>query len=203
MLLFVFFTYLEMKHNHHIFLIYNLFIYLFRDATRSSVETAISRGDRIGIAPGGISEMFEGYPKPMTHPNDECAILQARKGFIRLAVKYGVPVVPVYCFGSTKILKRLQLPSIVEKVSNALRISICLFFGQWGLPIPFRQRFLYAVGDPIYPPTYGNPSSGSISNASLENSVNEMHAKFCDEIVKLFDKYKAAYGWDRKTLRIV
>ena len=147
--------------------------------------------------------MFEGYPKPMTHPNDECTILQSRKGFIRLAVKYGVPVVPVYCFGSTKILKRLQLPSIVEKLSNALRISICLFFGQWGLPIPFRQRFLYAVGDPIYPPTYGNPSSGSISNSSLENSVNEMHAKFCDEIVKLFDKYKASYGWDRKTLRIV
>jgi hypothetical protein len=29
----------------------------------------------MGLAPGGISEMFEGYPKLGRHPNEECVIL--------------------------------------------------------------------------------------------------------------------------------
>lgn len=175
-----------------------------RDASRPAVERAIAGGDRIGVAPGGIAEMFEGYPKPMTHPNDECVLLQSRKGIIRLAIKYGVPVVPVYCFGSTKILKRLQLPSIVETISNALRTSICLFFGKFGLPLPFRQRFLFAIGDPIFPPTYGRDNSILAQSSSLnQNCVDEMHQHFCDEVVNLFNKYKDSYGWDHKTLQIV
>ena len=44
------------------------------DASRLSVDRALAAGDRIGLAPGGISEMFEGYPKPGTHRDEEYAI---------------------------------------------------------------------------------------------------------------------------------
>lgn len=138
--------------------------------------------------------MFEGYPKPLTHPDEEYVILNSRKGFVRMAIKHGVPIVPVYCFGSTKMFKRLQLPAL-EYISKVLRISICVFFGSWGLPMPFRQRLLYVMGNPVFPP-------GQEENA-LNEQVNVMHARFCDELVALFDRHKESYGWARKTLRIV
>ena len=123
------------------------------DASRDAVDSALSEGARIGLAPGGIAEMFEGYPKPLTHPDDEYAILEGRKGFIRMAIRHGVPVVPVYAFGATKMLRRLQLPGFVEQISKLLRISICIFFGRWNLPIPYRTKLLYVMGKTLYPPS--------------------------------------------------
>lgn len=113
------------------------------DASKRSVNKALKDGLSLGVAPGGIPEMFEGYPKPGTHPDDECALLANRKGFIRMAIRHGIPVIPVYTFGATKMFKRLQLPWVFEYISKMLRVSICLFFGQLGLPMPFRQRLLY------------------------------------------------------------
>jgi 1-acyl-sn-glycerol-3-phosphate acyltransferase len=162
------------------------------DASRLSVDQALSEGSRIGIAPGGISEMYEGYPKPGAHPDDEYAII--RKGIVRLAIKHNVPIIPVYCFGSTKLLHRLQLPSIVEQISLLLRASFVIFFGQWGLPIPFRQKLLYVLGQPIFPPQ---------NIGDLSEQVNQMHSKFCEELMRIFDRHKEAYGWGHKTLKIL
>jgi 1-acyl-sn-glycerol-3-phosphate acyltransferase len=157
----------------------------------------LADGARIGLAPGGIAEMFEGYPKPGTHPDEEYVIINSRKGFIRLAIKHGVPVVPVFCFGVTKMLKRLQLPALFEQVSNLLRVSICIFYGAWGLPIPFRQKLLYVMGDPMFPPT---PSG---DEAALNQQVDLMHSEFCNKLTGLFERHKRSYGWDRKTLKLI
>ena len=176
------------------------FLQCCSDASRPAVDRALAGGSRIGLAPGGIAEMFEGYPKPSAHPNEEYVILKQRKGFVRMAVKHGVPVVPVYCFGATKMFKRLQLPEVVERISKLLRISICVFFGSWGLPMPFRQRLLYVMGSPIFPPRVEGHAEG---DASFDEQVNAMHSRFCEELVALFDRHKESYGWARKTLRIV
>lgn len=171
---------------------------IISDASRPSVDRALSEGSRIGLAPGGIAEMFEGYPKPSAHPDEEYVILNSRKGFVRLAVKHGVPLIPVYCFGSTKMFKRLQLPAL-EYISKLLRISICVFFGSWGLPMPFRQRLLYVIGNPIVPPAMDS----SATAGEFENVVDTVHTRFCDELIALFDRHKESYGWARKTLRVV
>ena len=196
------------------------------DASKSAVHRALSSTSptatttmlgtpmkRLGLCPGGIGEMFEGYPKPNRLPNDECLILKHRKGFVKVALMHQLPVVPIYCFGGSKMFRRVQLPAVVERISNVLRISICLFFGVWGLPVPFRQRLLYAVGKPIYPPTLeslgaGGDSGGAgamldESNEEFQRQVNIMHEQFCSEMKNVFDRYKASYGWDHKELRIV
>jgi 2-acylglycerol O-acyltransferase 2 len=172
---------------------------IISDASRSSVHRALTDGARIGLAPGGIAEMFEGYPKPLTHPHDEYAIV--RKGFLKLAWQHQIPVIPVYCFGATKMLRRLQLPHVVESISLLLRVSICILFGQWGLPIPFRQKLLYVMGNPIIPP----PLDGNdgIDQQRQQQQVDDMHAKFCQELLRLFEAHKESYGWGRKTLRIL
>jgi len=154
-------------------------------------------GDRLGVIPGGIAEIFEGYPKAGTSPDNEYCII--RKGLFRLACKHNVPVSPVYCFGATKMFRRLEVP-VLEKLSNLLRISICAFYGRWGLPVPFRQRLLYVIGQPIAPPS-------SSSSSSLRNNNNDkadiMYQQFCKELVRIFERHKEAYGWGNKVLKLV
>lgn len=178
------------------------------DASRTAVNNALQNGDRIALAPGGIAEMFEGYPKPGSHPNDECIILKSRKGFIRLAIQHGIPVVPVYCFGATKMFKRLQLPMLFELMAKIVRIGVVIFFGRFGLPIPYRQRLLYVMGQPIYPSmmnddSIGGSIGGGVGNEELQRQVNEMHQRFCEELTRLFNEHKESYGWGHKRLRII
>jgi len=166
-----------------------------RDASRGSVDNALAKGKRIGLVPGGIAEMFEGYPKPSTLPNEEYSIV--RRGFLRMAAKHGVPVLPIYCFGATKMFKRVQLP-VLEKISLLIRVSICAFFGVWGLPIPFRQKLSYVIGQPIFP-----PNDPPANNAEMDTVVDDMHRRFCDELLRLFENHKDAYGWSHKTLKLI
>ena len=165
------------------------------DASRRAVSSALNSSDIVGISPGGIAEMFETYPKPGFHRNDEG--FRVRQGIFKLALKHNRPVIPIYCFGATKMLRRVQLPAFIESLSRILKISICLFFGKMGLPIPFRQRLMYVMGKTIYPPL--NVESGQL----LEEQAQEMQRRFCDEIIRIFDNNKEHYGWGNKSIRWV
>ncbi|KAL7543630.1 hypothetical protein ACHAWF_007429 [Thalassiosira exigua] len=180
------------------------------DASRSAVSSFLSQNRdgnlsnprRLGISPGGIAEMFESYPKPGFHPNDEAALLKHRNGIFKLATEHNVPVVPVYCFGATKMFRRVQLPHFIETLSRALKISLCLLYGKLGLPIPFRQRLTYVIGNAIWP-SASNVDISNLPREEFDRRVQEMHRAFCDELVRIFDRNKSYYGWEDKTLRLV
>jgi len=175
------------------------------DASRSAVSSALSKkgSSRLGISPGGIAEMFETYPKPGFHPNDEAALLKHRNGVFKLALKHNVPIVPVYCFGATKMFRRVQLPHFIETLSRALKISLCLLFGKMGLPIPFRQRLMYVIGKTIWPSLTTGDAGSSLGGEEFNDRVQHMHDAFCEEIVRIFERNKGHYGWENKTLRLV
>ena len=103
-----------------------------------------------------------------------------------MAVKHRIPIIPVYCFGSSMLLKRLKLPYFVEKLSLMLRMSLVLFFGKWGLPIPFRQRLLYVMGRPIYPPQdVGSMTMMNVSNSDIINQSAElMYQQYGQELIR-------------------
>lgn len=175
------------------------------DASRSSVSFALSQANsssRVGISPGGIAEMFETYPKPGFHPNDEAALLRHRNGVFKLAIQHNVPIVPVYCFGATKMFRRVQLPKFVETLSRALKVSICILFGKFGLPIPFRQRLMYVIGKTVWP-AMTDATKSNLTEEQLDKLVQQMHDAFCDEVKRIFDRNKGHYGWENKTLMFV
>jgi len=128
----------------------------------------------VGINTGGIAEMFWGYPRPDCSPDREYALLKGRRGFVRLAIKHGLQLVPVFVFGSSKIFKRyfnlslslpslflcfllvirLETPTLVERVSRWLKSAVMVFWGRFGLPVPFPIPLLYAVGKAIQVPIH-------------------------------------------------
>ena len=146
--------------------------------------------------------MNRNYPrnnnKNRESPKEEYAILG--RGIFRMAAKHQLPIVPIYCFGSSMLLRRLQL-GIIEKLGVWLRISLVVFFGKWGLPIPFRQRLLYVMGNPIHPPSRQRNRTSTDNDAIAD----EMYRRYCQELVRIFDRHKESYakGWEHKTLKIL
>jgi hypothetical protein len=182
-----------------------LFAFSCSDASRSSVDRALSNKSRIGLAPGGIKEILQA-----PEPDKEYAIVG--KGIFRLAIKHQVPVIPIYCFGSSMLMKRLPLPAFVEKLSLLLRISFIVFYGKMGLPIPFRQRLLYVMGKPVFPEHQQQISSSTTivgrttpTNMDIDMQADDMYKKYCQELIRIFDRHKESYasGWESKSLTIL
>jgi len=69
----------------------------FIDAGRQSATHCIENGKSLILFPGGASESF--YP----NKKDEPLVLRNREGFIRLAKKHDVKIVPVFTFGESDL----------------------------------------------------------------------------------------------------
>lgn len=81
--------------------------------------------------------MFWGYPKEGCLPREEYAFIRSRKGFVRMAMKHGVPIVPVYCFGNTHAMHKAKTPWVLEALS---RCALSYHFLKWGLMVwPYQQ----------------------------------------------------------------
>jgi hypothetical protein len=63
------------------------------DAHKAAVTRCLDQGESLAVAPGGIAEMFWGFPRPGCGPDEEYALLRGRKGFVRLALEHGLPLV--------------------------------------------------------------------------------------------------------------
>jgi 1-acyl-sn-glycerol-3-phosphate acyltransferase len=156
----------------------------------NSFNRALDEGFSLGLAPGGIGEIFR---DPDEH--NEFALLRDRKGFILRAMQRGIPLVPVFVFGSSHTFHRLKLPWAFEYLSRLLRVTLVLFWGRWGLPIPFRVPLTFAVGNPI--------EVERVTGEITESAVAEVHVRFCRELERIFEKYKDEYGWGGRSLNVV
>lgn len=150
----------------------------------------LERGWSIGISSGGVAEIFE------ANNPDEVILMQERKGFIKLALKTGVPVAPCYIFGNTKLMSCwYDQGGVLQGISRRLKAGFLPIWGRWGLPIFFRQPITGVVGHPIrVPKVEGEPS---------QEMIDKYHAQFVDELVKLFNRYRALYGNGFETKKLL
>ena len=72
-------------------------------------------------------------------------------------------------------------------------VGVVAFWGRFLLPIPYREPILGLMGTPIEVPKKDDPT---------DEEITHYHNILMDEMVKLFDKYKAVYGWEHKKLII-
>lgn len=154
-------------------------------------ETLTKKEENVGVILDGIAGMFQ------THHNEETGYIRSRKGIIKIAMRAGATLVPVYAFGHTALWKVVVDPfGILEKLSNQFGISLTPFFGRWGwfLGPPRRVPVTVCLGEPIHFPTQDKPS---------KEQIDEYHEKMCHGFKQVFDKHKEAYGWEEKELKFV
>lgn len=162
------------------------------DASRSVAEKALDKGYSLIVLPGGEAEQIR------TVYQKERVYLKNRKGFLKLAMRKDVPVVPVYVFGT----------SDYYETSNALlgprmwlvkNMGICIPFavGLWGsmlCPRPVRTTIVF-----------GEPLSFTVKdrkNPSTEE-LDQAHHRFRTTLVDLFDQHKGRLGYGERTLEVL
>eukprot|EP00434_Breviolum_minutum_P015204 symbB.v1.2.013406.t1/scaffold950.1/size149601/9 len=123
---------------------------------------------------GGMIELFYSSPK------EEVVFLKERKGFIKLALRSGADVVPVYMFGNTTVLSVLAWGPLAS-LSRTLGMSVTFFWGRFGLPVPKPVHMTYVRGRPLGMPQIENPTS---------EDIEKWHAVYCQKLTELFDTYK-------------
>ncbi len=173
---------------------------------------------------GGVQEVLLLNP---TKPQELVLYLKKRKGFIKLALTTGSPVVPVFAFnldGSYGYW--VPRGPFAEKISRVIGIAPLIFWGRWGLPfgIPNPQKAHIVIGqgmrrmsthshclimkrwpNPIKPRIFPAaaidvPKEGD--NASQE-SVDKWHNVFLEELELLFERHKYEAGYGDRHLKFI
>jgi len=151
--------------------------------TDSSWRNLITRlrSLNVSICPGGIAEIF------LISATDEYLYLKARKGFCRLSIVSGAEIVPIYMFGNSTLFDfvRVSADSWLTRFLRKMGIAIMLYWGRWGLPIPYRRKLTIVCGIPIPVTQCDNPT---------KEQVDELHSRVIDNVQLLYDKYKTAVG---------
>lgn len=158
---------------------------------RNIHETLTKKEENVGIILDGIAGMFQ------THHNEETAYLKSRKGVIKIALRAGATIVPVYGFGHTSLYTVMVDPfGILEKLSNWSGVSLTPFFGRfsWFLGPPRKIPVTVCLGEPVRCPLMEDPA---------QDQVDAYHTKMLDSFQELFDKHKHAYGWPDRQLKFV
>ncbi|KAK9832853.1 hypothetical protein WJX81_007967 [Elliptochloris bilobata] len=143
-------------------------------------------GGCVSVMPEGIAGIF------LTgDPAKESIFLSKRKGFVRMAIQAGADLVPVYHAGVSQLLTFWGN----ERLSRRCRVTIGVFWGKWGLPLPRKHSIVTFVGKPIPVAQCNKPS---------DEEVDRVHALFTREIMALFDAHKHLLpGWEAKKLHVV
>ncbi|KAJ8946392.1 hypothetical protein NQ318_011798 [Aromia moschata] len=139
-------------------------------STTKSIEYVLGRpggGNVCGLMVGGAKEVYNS--KPGTYR----IILKNRRGFVRLALRTGAPMVPFFSFGETDLYDQVM----------AVLIGRGFFQRSFGI-IPRDCPVTTVVGEPIDVPQTDEPT---------EEQIDKFHRKFVDKLTQLFEEQKFLY----------
>lgn len=133
-------------------------------------------------------------------PGKHAIVFKSRKGLCKLAIESGAKLIPCYVFGANDFfVSAAKYDGIFSKVSRMLRTGITIFWGQYGLLIPFTPKVTMLFAEPITPPTEGWNGEGPVP----QELIDQLHATYIKAITDLFDKYKEVCGYPEATLEIL
>ena len=167
------------------------------DASRKIASQVLDCGRSIYVCIGGEEESM------LSKRGHDIVVLKKRKGFIRLALSYGVDIVPVYGIGNVDIFQTHDfLGSFRRWLQKTTSIALPIFHGRYGItPLPYKTPINVLIGKPI--PTPKPTIKGTKPNEDL---VNEYHEKYIQALQELHNSYYDKHtieGDDRRVLEIL
>jgi 2-acylglycerol O-acyltransferase 2 len=155
-------------------------------------------GESVLLVVGGAEESL------MSMPGTNELTLTKRKGFVKLALEAGAPLVPVYAFGETNVYDNLaagkpKLQKFLLSMQKKLGFALPLIHGRgyfnyhFGI-LPHRRPIVVVVGAPLELPKLSQPSS---------EDVEKWHRKYVETLTALYLENKDAYDLNSTGLKIV
>lgn len=129
---------------------------------------------------------------------DECVLyLNSRLGFIKLAMQYGVPIVPCFSFGLRDSFS-FWIPrnKLLVKLGRQIGFLPMMFFGMWGAPLGPAKPCQYVT-------VVGKPIPVSKNTDPTEEDLRRVQKVYLEAMTKLYEEHKADHGMGNITLRII
>jgi len=150
-------------------------------------------GRAITIVVGGARESLDAQPHLLK------LVLKRRKGFVKLAIRNGADLVPVLGFGENELYD--QVTSETHPRVHRMQLLFKRFMG-FTVPLfhargvfnydvgllPYRRPLNIVVGRPIYVEQEAKPK---------DEYVDEIHAKYVEELLRVWDQWKDEFAKDR------
>ena len=169
-------------------------------ASKQEVIRQLSSGVNVGLVPDGIAGIFK------LSANKEVVAVASRRGAVRLAIEHGITIHPGYLLGNTAAYKVWHDSSgVLERLSRTMRVSLCLFWGRWGLPVPFRTPISFCFGEPIRPPSNTNTTipKGAVVPPASKEAIETLHEELLRETRRIYEATAPSYGWAARPLVFV
>ena len=166
---------------------------------KKTFQSHLKSNHNVVFVPGGVNEVFEINPDK---PDEIILYLNKRKGFVKLALEQGTPIVPCFAFGLSGTYD-FVLPKFVYKHKFVIKLSKLLgflpiyFSGRWGVPfgIPHPNQINLVIGTPI--------STLAEKGKVDQETIDKVHSKFLAELTALFQRHKKSTGNEHKTIVII
>ncbi|CAG9575182.1 putative diacylglycerol acyltransferase [Leishmania major strain Friedlin] len=188
----------------------NLYVPLWRqlaiwagcgDASASCIRKTLRSGpgQSVMLVVGGAEESL------MAKPNCNDLLLFKRKGFIKIALQEGTPLVPVYGFGENNVYNVPELANepwmryLMVLWKQYVGFAIPLVRGRgffnfnYGL-LPHRRPIVVVVGEPLEVPHIPNPT---------KEDLEVWQGKYIECLRKLYNEHRGIYDLESTGLRIM
>lgn len=164
----------------------------YRDVSRHTMEKALRQGNSVYLIVGGEAESL------LSQPGTDKVVLagKRRKGFVRMALSSGAPLVPCYMFRNTDTFNTSRFMMPFRKwLSKRFQICLPIFWGRWFSPTPLNVRMTVAFGPPVPLPAGYTIPRHAHSPAVPHEVVDAYHEAYIAALHQLFEQHKAAAGY--------
>lgn len=162
-------------------------------ASRAHMRALLSADQSVIVCPGGVREAL------YMDPRVETLFLRRRRGFVRLAMERGAPIVPCFAFGQRAAFRWWRPPSSpsLSAFARAIGYVPMLFWGMGCSPLPYPAKMTIVLGEPL---TTTPPAPASeISDEEVDTTLRVYIAA----IEELFERHKADAGYPDLELRVL
>jgi 2-acylglycerol O-acyltransferase 2 len=151
-------------------------------------------GNGVMIVVGGAAESLN------AHPGTNDLTLKKRMGFVKVAIRAGADLVPVFAFGENDIFDQAdnrpgtKLRSFQKQFQSVFGFTTPFFHGRGvfnydvGI-LPHRKAIHVVVGRPVKVVQHDNPPT---------ELVEKYHKAYIQELERLYDQFKDEYLPNRK-----
>merc|ERR1712196_370913 len=161
------------------------------DASKKGLIKALSE------APGSSAVMVTGGAKEsmFAHPGVSKVVLKERAGFVKVAIRTGASLVPMWGFGENNLYENLAIKSVTmrkwqRRIQRVLSVAPLLVAGRGvfsysGGLIPHRRPISVVVGAPI--------DVGPADPEPSDERLHQVHDQYMQAVKSLFERFKEIY----------